>query len=379
MVARIERSRLQGTRAPQSTSSRRSTSSRWLLALCLVGACHGCEPQPPQRVRREPAPTSQRPTRAEEVYAPAAAAAGRPASARVHAAFSPDSTYAGTAPVPVHRLVYRVRLAVPHSLGIAPGTFPLPAAELYVDVADEHLRAHFVDDDWPVPTGSEVRLRRDQPGAYVFDGEGGRPLGPGQLASWFEGGRLRREPSYRVRAPSARDQPFRSDLLCRFIAEWSRQPPDVVMRRCGEDGAPPFFRVGLWRAERTADVSVELPRNALRADEVGPPPPAASAHTRAYISPQHLAGLAPLPHGIVHPPAHPLEPPAEGLAVQNRGTSRAIMTVQGVPVGWVDAGETALFVGLVPGVYAVGAMRPLGLQTAQRRNVTVPGTISLPR
>ncbi|NOY94487.1 MAG: hypothetical protein GXP55_25195 [Deltaproteobacteria bacterium] len=300
-------------------------------------------------------------------------------AARVHPAFRADSAYTGSDPVPVHRLVYRVRLAVPRSLGVAPATFPLPTAELYVDVARERLRARFVGDGWPVPAGSEVRLRRDQPGVYVFDGEGGRPLGPGQLASWFEGGRLRREPSYRVRAPSARDQPFHSDLLCRFIAEWSRQPPDVVMRRCGDDGAPPFFRVGMWRAERTADVSVQLPRSALRADEVGPPPAPASVHSRAYVSPQHLAALTPSRHGAAHPPLRPLDPPAEGLAVQNRGSARAIVTVQGVPVGWVDAGESALFVGLTPGVYAVGAMRPLGLQTAQRRNVAVPATIAVPR
>jgi hypothetical protein len=348
------------------------------IALCLLSSCHACGASP-ARAPREPAPASQRPSRPDEVYAPPRADAGRPQTAQIHAAFSSDPAYAGSEAVPVHRLVYRVRLAVPRSLGTAPDTFPLPAAVLYGDGARERLRARVVGEGWPVPAGSEVRLRRDQPGVYVFDGAGGRPLGPGQLASWFEGGRLRRAPSYRVRLPSARDQPFQSDLLCRFIAEWSRQPPDAVARRCGDEGAPPFFRVGLWRAERTADVSVELPRSALRADEVGPPASPAPARTRAYISPQHLAALPPSPHAVVHPPLRPLPPPAEGLAVRNRGSARVIVTVQGVPVGWVDAGTTALFVGLTPGVYAVGAMRPLGLQTARRRNVTVPGTISVPR
>ena len=33
-----------------------------------------------------------------------------------------------------------------------------------------------------VPEGAEVRLRRDRPGVYLFDGHGGRPLEPGKLS-----------------------------------------------------------------------------------------------------------------------------------------------------------------------------------------------------
>ena len=71
--------------------------------------------------------------------------------------------------------------------------------------------------------------------------------------------------------------------------------------------------------------------------------------------------------------------PSEGLIVENDSRARMIVTIQGTPVGWVDRGATAHFVGMRPGVYEVGGMRPMGLQSAFRRPVRVPGRVSLPR
>jgi hypothetical protein len=54
-----------------------------------------------------------------------------------------------------------------------------------------------------------------------------------------------------------------------------------------------------------------------------------------------------------------------------------VITVEGVPIGWADAGTTAHFVGLGGGVYRVGAMRPLGGVAARPRPVIVPADVSL--
>ena len=50
-----------------------------------------------------------------------------------------------------------------------------------------------------------------------------------------------------------------------------------------------MFRLGPWRGERTADAPVELPRSALRADHVDPPPPIVDTTSRAFMSPELMA------------------------------------------------------------------------------------------
>ncbi|MBX3246810.1 MAG: hypothetical protein KF901_06495 [Myxococcales bacterium] len=297
-------------------------------------------------------------------------------------AFHDDSEYASAAPAEARRIVYRVSLIVPRSLGTPSPAIPRPTAELYVDVGRDRLRARFGGTGWPVHAGSEVRLRRDASGVYVFDGEGGRPLGPGQLAHWFEGGRLRASPGHRVTIPPTREQSGPGDLICRLIAEWSSAPPDAVSRRCGEGGSPPSFRVGLWRADRTADVGVDLPRSALRADHVDPPPPIPRAANRAFLTPEMMLRIDPRRGrgpSEPHPSTLGHEPPSEGILVENRAPTRIMVTVQGAPIGWLDAGTSAHYVGLRPGPYEVGAMRPFGLQAAQARLVAAPVTVRLPR
>ena len=74
----------------------------------------------------------------------------------------------------VTRLVYRVRFDIPSSFRDRPPPVVAPAGELHVDVGEARMRARFVGPGWPVQEGSEVRLRTDLPGVYLFDGHGGR-------------------------------------------------------------------------------------------------------------------------------------------------------------------------------------------------------------
>lgn len=286
-----------------------------------------------------------------------------------------DEGWAGSEPVEARRLVYRVHLRVPPVLGDAPSTIPDAAAELFVDASDERLRARFVGPGWPVEAGSEVRLRADNPGVYVFDAHGGRPLTPGELAEWFQGGPAGRNPApVRVRRPPPQENPGTGELVCALLAEWAAQERETVMRRCGDDGPPAMFRLGPWRAERTADVPVELPRSALRADHVGPPARIANSDSRAFMEPALLARLDPKrARGGEETRAE--DAPAEGIRVQNDSRTRVVITAHGLPLGWVDPGASGHFVGLRPGQHVIAAMRPLGHLAYRPRGIRVPGAI----
>lgn len=354
-----------------------------LLATCaLTSATPACATNERQSRPSEPEPLPELPPPStEDVLAEALPTIAPELSWRLAPAFADDPDYATSTPEPARRIVYRMSLVVPRSLGSGSPEVSGPTAELYVDVARDRLRARFGGSGWPIHAGSEVRLRRDEPGVYVLDGDGGRPLGPGQLSQWFEGGRPRSSPSLRIATPPTNEQSGPGDLICRLIAEWTNNPPDSLARRCGDGGSPPSFRVGLWRAERTADVGVELPRSQLRADHVDPPRPVAPATSRAYLPPAMMARLDPRrsTRNLELDPSTRGEAPGEGLLVENRGPTRTLVTVSGTPIGWVDAGETAHFVGLRPGAHDVGGLRPFGLQAARVRPVLVPGRVALPR
>lgn len=285
-----------------------------------------------------------------------------------------DAEYANDDPVAARRYVYRVRFVVPDSLGANRSDLAIPAAELFIDVSDERLRARFVGPGWPVEAGSEVRLRGDSPGGYVFDREGGRSLPPGAMSEWFEGGpRNRTGPPLSVRRDPLRTQhEVPGALICALLAEWMGESRENVVRRC-DHAAPMAFRVGFWRAERTADVPAELPRRALRADEVGPPQPIARTRSRAFLEPAALARVPPMAHPPRDAPSPEGEAPGEGLDFVNASDARVVVTVEGVAIGWVDAGASGLFVGLAPGYYRVAALRPMGAVVIRPRVVQVPG------
>ncbi|MCB9598262.1 MAG: hypothetical protein H6719_36450 [Sandaracinaceae bacterium] len=289
-----------------------------------------------------------------------------------------DDDYASPDPVVARRYVYRVRMIVPAGLGTGRVRITPPAAELHVDVSHERLRARFIGSAWPIAPGSEVRLRRDRPGVYLFDDRGGRPLEPGELAEWFEGGPVtRRGPPLYIfntygfprgaRPPNDEEQP--GELFCALLAELVGESRETVLRRC-ELGAPFLWRMGFWRAEQTAGVPVELPRSALRADERSPPRPMSLETSRAFLEPEALSRL----DGGSAPRDPPPEgAPGEGLRVSNESADRAIIAIDGIAVGWVDRGAEGWFVGLRPGTYDVGSIRPLGAVMQRGRPVRVPG------
>ena len=345
------------------------------LVLGLL-ACDGRGPMEPPSGPPPEAPPAPPPVPPEMVYAPTAAADRDHAPRRVVAAFASDRTYASDERIEARRLVYRVRLRVPRSLGDGNAAVARPAAELHVDVSTDRLRARFRGAGWPVPEGSEIRIRRDELGAYVFDGDGGRPLGPGQMAHWFEGGRPRGTPSHRVAMPAPDEQHGPGDLICRLVAEWTGEGPTSLARRCGEGGSPPSFRLGLWLAERTADVGIRLPKHTLRADHASPPEGIRDRDHRLFLTESSMSQLE-RHRGQRGAPGE--DAPETGLVVINRATHRMIVTLDGTPVGWLDAGTEAHFDGMEAGVYGLGALRPFGLLAAGKRAFVVPGRALLPR
>ncbi len=360
-----------------------------ILVLALAASCTS---EPP---RRDPALDLPRSVEVDElpieldedqalpppIAAPLARSgdAARPPREVVPAA-AEDAAYDSDEAVEALRFVYRVRLEIPGTL--APDArreasdVATPAAEIFVDVNAERLRARFVGPGWPVEAGSEVRLRGDSPGAYVFDRDGGRPLVPGELAAWFEGGEPRAGPQLVVR----RDPLFRStsgpapgELVCALLAEWAGEPRESVMRRCST-GAPLTFRIGFWRGERTAEVPVEIPRRDLRCDHHGAVAPIARGSSRAFLEPSALARLPTRVPRTIEAVGDGLEPaPAEGLELVNEGDTRVIVIVDGVAIGWVDGLATGRFVGLAPGFHEIAAMRGLGAVVMRPRDVRVPG------
>jgi hypothetical protein len=299
--------------------------------------------------------------------------AGAKASA-LRAAVMSDEVEASDDEVFVSRLVYRLRFEVPPAMRDKRGVISAPAGELQLDVSMNRLRARLLGPGWPVDEGAEIRLRADLPGAYLFDGAGGRSLGGGQLASWFEGrasGAAQTRVAVRREYGRPSERPVPGDMVCALIAEWGGYSRASLDYRCNEEFLPPGFRVGPWVGELTAVVPMELPRRALRADETDPPPAIAARPARALLDPEAVGKLIP------SRPSDEAGPAA--LTIDNHTDTRAIVVVQGVAVGWINAGERLRIEGFAPGDYRVGAIRPLGILRMPVRLVRIPGELVIGR
>ncbi len=303
---------------------------------------------------------------------PIASAATEAAPLEVRTAVAPDTTEDSAELVSVRRIVYRVSMVVPRSLQDRNARVSAAAGELHIDASLQRLRARFVGPGWPVSDGAEVRLRPDVPGVYLFDSSGGRSIGPGQMAAWFEGRdggdlrssvRVRRE--YRASTTGATP----GHLLCALLAEWTNQPREALDTRCLGESPAQGFRFGPFSAELTAVVPMQLPRYQLRADDLDAPALKAAAPYGSVLD--TFADLRPLRAAT--------EPSRGALEVINNTDTRAIVIVQGVPIGWVAANERARFDGFDAGVYRVGAIRPLGILRMAPRPVQIPGTLVLGR
>jgi hypothetical protein len=360
-----------------------------LLAALALGACRESEQSP---VKRAPVPPAvPQPSAADSERAPSwATEVGKSlaqgmqlgAANRVAPATMPDRFYDSAEPVAVRRLVYRVSIDLPQALRATRPPAISSSSELHLDVGIDRLRARFVGPGWPVDDGSEVRMRVDIPGAYVFDSAGGRPLGPGHLASWFAGDdgeqtnrqpvQLRREPGPSSEGPS--------ELVCAFIAEWTAHSRQSLEQWCADGVLVQGFRFGLWVADLTAIVPMTLPRSQLRADSMSLPRPFASARARSLLEPRDIGRIVPTvvksSTGVVTPVD--AGPPGSGvLRARNHARARMLVVVQGVPLGWLQPGAAAEFNGFTPGYYRVGSARPFAQYSANANPLLIPGDLSI--
>jgi hypothetical protein len=350
--------------------------SRLVVSLSLVITMFwssGCEERPPPRSKVPPAELAV--DEHAPVYLPGLAAQDEELDYQVRPATAVDEAYDSSELVVVQRFVYRHRLRVPPGLGPGvPGYAHVPK-ELRVDVTPERLRVTFLGPDWPVPDGSEVRMRADRAGSYVFDGAGGRSLGTAQLASWYEGSTTPPTPGLGLRIEEAPELAPYMPLFCRFLAEWGRAPLEAIQRRC-ESGSPKVFRIGHGPAERTAHVPMRLPRRRLRADHLDPPASLASPRARVLVDRATMARIAPKSAGE-HVPSEDTDA-APQLQVENAAPGRSILVLEGTQVAILEEGASVSLDGLAPGTYRFGVLRPFGHRRQAPALVTVPGHVTIP-
>ncbi len=288
---------------------------------------------------------------------------------------------ASTTEVQVRRLVYRFELRVGWLYGGGRADLLAPTGELYVDVAGGRLRARFVGNGWPVDDGSEVRMRSDQPGVYVFDARGGRYVGTGQLAAWFQGGPGTRNVEMTVRT-RASGEATTTDMVCRLFGEWAGTSVATVRRTCVADGLPVRFQFGPYRGERTAEATIYLPEHQLRADHLEPPRGLVHLPSVSFHTDEELARIQPMrEEPAVHraPPGEQLEPVTSGLLAENRTAARVLVTVDGVALGWLDPGARQAYPSLPAGGHRVGAMLPLGGRGSRAVAHLLPAHVLLTR
>jgi hypothetical protein len=343
------------------------------LALLVFASQPGCEERPPPRPKAPPAelPFDEH----APVYLPELAAEAEAPPFPIRPAVVIDRAYDSSELVVVQRFVYRHRLRLPAGLGPGvPGYAQVPK-ELRVDVTPDRLRVTFLGPDWPVPDGSEVRIRADRAGSYVFDGSGGRSLGTAQLAAWYEGSSTAPSPGLGLRMEEAPELSPYMPLFCRFLAEWGRAPLEAIQRRC-ESGSPKVFRIGHGPAERTAHVPMRLPKRRLRADHLDPPPASlASPNARVLLDRGTLERITPKVAAEYVQPEDSDEGPA--LRIENAAAGRSIIILEGTQVAILEEGAEVALEGLAPGNYRFAVLRPFGHRRRVPALVTVPGDVRI--
>jgi hypothetical protein len=358
--------------------------------VALLGACR--EPSPPPA--QPPAPNPPQPSAADSERAPSwATEVGKSlarglqlgAANRVTPATVSDRQFDSAEPVSVRRLVYRATIELPQGLRVAHSPVLPSPSELHLDVGIDRLRGRFVGPSWPVDDGSEVRLRADVPGVYMFDGAGGRPLAPGHLASWFngdEGEQFARQP-VRLRAEPGPSAEGPSELVCALIAEWTAQPRQALENSCAGGVLMQKFQFGIWSFDLTAIVPMTVPRSQIRADAVSLPRPLAGARGRNLLETRDIERLAPISqrqagNNTGSTGLAPIDagPPGSGvLRAENRGQTRMLVVVQGVPLAWLQPRAAMEFSGFTPGYYRVSGLRPYAQTAFAPAPMVIPGEL----
>jgi hypothetical protein len=356
-----------------------------LVALVLLACGRESAPAPKSRLASErlgvEEPEGKAPGWATEAGKSLAKGMQLGAAGRVQPATVADRAYETNEPVAIRRVVYRFGIDVPAAMREAHPPLLPTGGELHIDVSEERLRARFLGTAWPIDEGSELRLRSDAPGVYLYDGKGGRPLARNHLASWFLGDELvqfrrtaltiRRDPGPSAEGPA--------DLVCALLAEWTGSPREETMRQCAGGALPLGFRFGIWVADLTAIVPMSVPRSQLRADAVGLPRGVHSSRVRPLRDAREIGKLAPMsPRKYPDLPPSPAGAPGSAtLRVTNHGSARTLIVVSGVPVGWLQPEAAGEFSGFNPGHYRVGWMRPYGQFSLLPQPFAIPGALTL--
>ena len=160
-----------------------------------------------------------------------------------------------------------------------------------------------------------------------------------------------------------------TDLFCRFMAAWLAFEPDRIAQKCTR-GMPRVFRVGVWRNEQTARTERVVKHDDVRTDHEEPPPEK-KVSIHAQLLPRALAPqLRYIGQGRNNE--------RSTLSIHNKGHTRVLLILGGAYLGWADKGARMDVDNLPSGVYALGAIEPLGGMAAVTRPVNVPSSVSLP-
>jgi len=351
-----------------------------VATLALVGsACAGCSREPVASAPPLPVEPSAHPIPPPStVFVDGAELSDAPIE--IEPAFHRDDTVTRSE-VRVRRIIYRFVPIVTYVLGPGREDFAPPTGELFIDIAGSRMRARFVGTGFPVDENSEVRMRADEHGTYIFDGRGGRPVGTGQLAAWFQSGPGASGVELKLRQ-GVPDDPHTIELVCRLFGEWAGASIAAVRRTCAASGLPTKFKFGPYSVQRTAESIVYLPESALRSDELEPPRHLRHAEEVQFFEARALAQLVPSeedPPELRMAPNETRQHVDDGMLVENRTAARVLVTIDGIALGWLDPSRSMHVTGMPPGGYRVGAMLPLGGVASRTHAYLLPAHIVLGR